>query len=66
MPQIDPSDLDAMRAKIVAAERERCAKIAEEWMDQSTMKLRAGEMTAQELRTSRAVVAAISRAIRNQ
>ena len=50
----------------VAVERERCAKIAGEWLHGPTLLLRAGEMTAQEKRTCLAVVAAICCAIRER
>ena len=44
----------------VEVERERAADLAEQWLDTETMKLRAGEMTAQEVRTVKAVVTAIA------
>jgi hypothetical protein len=47
----------------VAAERERCAKIAVSWQRADAIKLAAGEMTAQELRTAKAVAGGIERAI---
>lgn len=49
---------------IEAAALERAAKVAEEWLSHGTMQLRAGEMTAQELRTAKAVVSAICATIR--
>jgi hypothetical protein len=48
----------------IETERDRCAKIASEWLHGPTMLLRAGEMTLQEKRTAMAVVAAIYVAIR--
>lgn len=47
-----------------AFERERAARIADDWRQPETLRLRAGEMTAQEIRTAQAVAAAISREIR--
>lgn len=49
----------------VETERERCAKIADQWLHVPTLLLRAGEMSLQERRTVLAVVSAISVAIRN-
>ena len=40
-------------------ERERCAKIGEKWSGADHIRLHAGEMTAQELRSVRAVVRSI-------
>ena len=48
----------------VKAERQRCAKIADGWRSPATVSLRAGEMTAQEMRTAQAVALAIATAIR--
>lgn len=42
---------------------DEAAKIVDEWLDTGTMLLRAGEMTAQELRTAKAVVTAIAASI---
>jgi len=47
----------------VLDERQRCVKIVHEWLNVSTMLMRAGEMTLQEKRTALAIVAAISVAI---
>ena len=52
-------------AEAVAVERERCAKIAASWQRADAIKLAASEMTAQELRTARAVAGGIESAIRN-
>lgn len=52
--------------KAVAAERERCRAIASRWLSADHIRLHAGEMTAQELRSVRAVVAAIRREIVGQ
>lgn len=52
-------------ATAVRQERERCAKIANEWLHGPTMLLRAGEMSMQEKRTALAIVANIDQAIRN-
>jgi hypothetical protein len=49
----------------VRAERERCAKIADQWLDSPTMRLRAGKMTAQEIRSVKAVVTSIAAVIRS-
>jgi hypothetical protein len=51
-------------AKAIAAERERCARIAGELLNGPTLLQRAGEMTLQEKRSVLAVVAAIATAIR--
>lgn len=69
----DLSEQDAAVLKMVAdslkigiaTERQRCVEIVDAWLDSQTMLLRAGEMTAQEQRTVKSVVAAISRDIRN-
>jgi len=53
-----------MKNDCTEAERERCAFIVDEWMDVPTLKLRAGEMTTQEVQTVRAVLRSISRSIR--
>ena len=53
-----------MKNDCTEAERERCACIVDEWMDVPTLKLRAGEMTTQEVQTVRAVLRSISRSIR--
>ena len=49
----------------IESERARCAEIAEEWQNASFARLHAGEMTAQEMRTVKAVCSAIARAIRH-
>lgn len=46
------------------AERAACAAIVDKWSDGGHLKLHAGEMTAQELRTVQAVVNAIKADIR--
>lgn len=43
---------------------EDAAKVADEWSDTGTMLLRAGEMTAQEKRTAKAIVTSVATAIR--
>ena len=56
-----------LRTKVdsaVADEREACAKLLE--MRESELLLMAGEMTAQELRTARAVLSQRARAIRQR
>jgi hypothetical protein len=53
-------------SELVRMERERCAMLAELWLNNAYIKLHAGEMTAQELRSVRAVVQAIVRQIREQ
>ena len=45
-------------------ERERCATIAQHWTHPDTLRLHAGEMTAQELRTVVAVLNGVIAAIR--
>lgn len=49
---------------IIAAEREACAAYADQWSKPQVVKLAAGEMTAQELRTAQAVAKGIAAAIR--
>jgi hypothetical protein len=44
---------------------EVCAQVADEWTDRQTVRLRAGEMTAQEMRTVIAVARGIAEGIRN-
>jgi hypothetical protein len=51
--------------KAVAAERDRCASAVEAWLNMGEAKLRAGEMTAQEQRTLKAVLHSIVLSIRN-
>ena len=46
-------------------ETERCAQIADQWSVVSHLKLHAGEMTPQELRTAQAVAKGIAAAIRS-
>ena len=46
------------------AAREQAATIAESWAEPSTLRLHAGEMTAQEMRTAQAVARGIAAAIR--
>ena len=56
--------LAAVTPMIEAAALERAAKVVEEWLSHGTMQLRAGEMTAQELRTAKAIASAIHDGIR--
>lgn len=51
-------------ARAILTERERCAKFADAWDSPSALRLAAGEMTAQEMRTARAVARGIASAIR--
>lgn len=51
-------------AAAVKAERERCAGLADQWSKTGDLLLRCGEMTAQELRTAKAVANGIAAAIR--
>jgi len=55
----------AIRADQDRITREECAESAVAWLHTPTLKLRAGEMSAQEVRTVKVVVAAIVQAIRN-
>lgn len=59
----------AARVRSVASaaegERERCAVIAEKWTTSGHILLHAGEMTAQELRSVKAVAKAIAAEIRS-
>lgn len=48
----------------VMAERERCAAMGDQWSKTGDLLLRCGEMTAQELRTAKAVANGIAAAIR--
>lgn len=50
----------------VEREREECALIADDWRKPSVALMRAGEMTAQELRTVTAVATAIASSIRSR
>jgi hypothetical protein len=52
-------------ARAISAERDRCAKFADAWDSPSALRLAAGEMTAQEMRTARAVARGIAAAIRD-
>ena len=57
----------AAEARIADARREermRCAEIAASWQRPDAVRLAAGEMTAQELRTAQAVAGGIERALR--
>ncbi len=59
--------VDAIAAALAAArqeERDACADIAHQWQRPSAIKMAAGEMTAQELRTAQAVARGIESAIR--
>ena len=47
------------------AERKRCTNVAMEWTKAGHIRLHAGEMTAQEMRSVKAVVRAIVREIQN-
>lgn len=49
----------------IRRERERCAKMADAWERPDALRLAAGEMTAQEMRTARAVAKGIAAAIRS-
>ena len=53
-------------ARAIAAERERAAQKADKWNEISDQQIRlmAGEMTAQEIQTAKAVAAGIASAIR--
>lgn len=46
------------------AMRKMCAEVASRWQEPEALKLAAGEMTAQELRTAIAVLGAVERGIR--
>ena len=48
------------------AQKERDAKFGDAWDSPPALRLAAGEMTAQEMRTARAVARGIAAAIRNQ
>lgn len=52
--------------ELLKAERVKCAELAESWSKPSVVKLAAGEMTAQELRTAQAVARGIAAVIRKQ
>jgi hypothetical protein len=48
----------------IAAEREACAKIADDWTRPDNIRLHAGELSRQEMRTVVAIVTAIAASIR--
>lgn len=51
-------------ARATAEERERAAKVAEEWLRADELRLHMGELTAQEVRTAQALQRRIAAAIR--
>ena len=62
--KVDQTALDMITgdmAKAVAAERERVRDVLKKWTRADHIQLHAGEMTAQELRSVKAVVNAIIR-----
>lgn len=58
-------EICALISEAILAERERCARFADAWDSPSALRLAAGEMTAQEMRTARAVARGIAAAIRD-
>lgn len=57
-------DIEAALTRARLAALAEAAKVADEWLKPGVMELRAGEMSAQEKRTGRAIVGSIVAAIR--
>lgn len=57
--------MEAFATSAVLEAIERCASIADEWSKPDVLRLAAGEMTTQEMRTAQAVARGIAAAIRS-
>ena len=58
-----PAQVHTYGQACAQAAREQAATIAESWAEPSTLRLHAGEMTAQEMRTAQAVARGIAAAL---
>ena len=55
-----PSPLERVYNAATKGERDRCLRVVEQWLKPAHVRLHAGEMSAQEMRSVLAVVSAIA------